>query len=96
MHHLIQNITHTTVKRVFTFEVFMFKSPVEQDGATCRLRLFPLSLRLLSRPFQDCNRLPTTLCLWFTAQAVCSFATEFDEVSRRVVIETIKKDEKIG
>lgn len=27
-----KNITHTTVKRVFTFEVFLLKSPVELDG----------------------------------------------------------------
>ena len=63
-----------------------------------RLRLLLLYLRQQSRPFPPprlgCSRLPTMLCFWFTAPAVCSLANEFDEVSRHVVIEIIKRIRK--
>lgn len=63
-----------------------------------RLRLLLLYLRQQSRPFPPtrlgCSRLPTMRCFWFTAPAVCSLANEFDEVSRHVVIEIIKRIRK--
>ena len=63
MHHLIQNITHTTVKRVSMFEVFMLMSPVEQDGPEKGIAATEAAVdcvnsgSLLTVPMNVCERL---------------------------------------